>query len=140
MIVTTDLGIMGTIYVKYNDLRETANTFYKLQCSHKEWIVQYIGPKYFTLKHQPQDHLQTSEHEGQMIISAFYHGQRQYFHIGDTQKLVKELLYSFGQLFSFDVISFDFPALICKVEFFDTAAVNRAMTQLKELKIPVGPN
>ena len=140
VIVTTDLAMMGTIYVKYNDLREAMNTFHKLYYSHKEWIIQYIGAKQFILKHQPQNFLYTSEQEGQVTVRAFYHGQRQNFDICITQELIKGLLHNFGSFFSFAIVSCEFPALVCRVEYFDTTAANLAITQLGELKVPVGEN
>ena len=134
----TDLAMMGTIYIKYNDLRESETTFSKLQQSKEEWNVQYIGAKHFIFKYQPQDFFYTSEYDGQMVMSAFYQGQRQHFHIDNIQELVKALLCNFGELFSFDVISCDFPAVICKAEFFNATAAVLATTQLRNLKIPVG--
>ena len=73
-----------------------------------------------------------------MTVRAFYHGQRQNFNICVTQELIKGLLHNFGSIFSFDMVSCDFPAFVCRVEYFDTTAATLAITQLDELKVPVG--
>lgn len=139
-ILLTELNPAGIVYVAYTDIREAKKSFVNLQGVRKSWHVQFIGPKHFVLKIQPHSYQHTSEYEAQVDTTAFYHGPLQRFDINAIGHLVKDLLQSFGDLMSFDIVSSMYPQLSFRVHFFDTVAATTAVERLNGMTVAVSQN
>ena len=137
LIVITDLTNHGIIYVKYSDLRDARQAYSGLHCCQPQWRVEFISVKDFIINYKPQELARTSLFEGQVLVTAFYTGDRQNFEVATIVRLLKDILENFGDLISCVVGLAAFPSVSVSAEFYDCSAAEKAVTQLDGFQLAV---
>ena len=95
-------------------------------------------PRYFE-KNYPGLPLPALVYEGQVSIKVEYGGPPSHFNAASIGLIVKEVLENYGEINAMEAIDVSSPSVTFRAEYYDSVAVNGALTSLQGFKIAVSP-
>ncbi|KAG8532028.1 uncharacterized protein KY384_003664 [Bacidia gigantensis] len=136
-IVTSDVTVRGIIYVKFCDIRDADKAFSFVQSHLLGWKVQHISPATFSWKYRAESvgKAQTSNHEGQISVTARYIGTSQQPDKDQIAYDLKEALEDFGQIMAFSVTLPETRKLVFRVEYYNINSANDVMLHSDGIKL-----
>ena len=78
--------------------------------------------------------------EGQISIKVEYGGPATHFNAASIGLIVKEALENYGDVMAMETTEVTSPSVTFRAEFYDSMAVNGALTSLQGFKIAVRPS
>ena len=84
----------------------------------------------------PSGSTQTSEFEGQIVVTARCSGPKQGLNVQSLTSIVKSHLETFGEIMAWAVITISFPTIVIRVEFFDCTVIDKLL-KLSDMQVAV---
>jgi hypothetical protein len=126
----------GVYYIGFRDIRNSQRALDHLQTSRPQWETSYATTKTYISGTGLNDSAGDSVLDGQIQVSALYDGPRQSFEAYSIATLLQNLLQTFGELMLSDTPVVKFPALLLRVEYYDSGDAEKAFA-LAGIKVAV---
>ena len=127
--MTAELPSIGTIYLKFRDLRDAEAAYCTANACRPYWDIRYISPAHFALK-LPTGSSKSSSvslYEGQILVVAKYDNINEPLDVGAVAGHAKQFLANFGGLMSFRLIKNDEIASTYQAEYYNASVVHDAL-------------
>ncbi|TQB69931.1 hypothetical protein MPDQ_001121 [Monascus purpureus] len=129
--VLTELSSLGKVYVAFTDSREAKGAMEKVCFLHPEWRVVPITAREYVQHSEPSLLSQTSDFEGQLLVSVYYDGRNPRLNQHTVAHSLETLVTTFGDVKSLNHLpSGQGNVSEFHIEFFDTRDAENAMTTL----------
>ncbi|PYI10899.1 meiosis protein MEI2 [Aspergillus sclerotiicarbonarius CBS 121057] len=127
----SELNSMGKVYVAFTDSREATKAIEKVKILRPEWHVSPIAPKEYVQHVEPSLLSQTSDYEGQLLVTVYYDGRNPNLNQHAVARSLETLAMTFGDIKSFTSLPIG-PESICEfhIEYFNTRDAENFMTTL----------
>lgn len=135
---TNNLAIDGTVYVSFSDIRDALTSYTKAKTIHSDWVLDCIGTAEYFLNEHPSKALPYLVFEAQISVQADYGGPISHFDVNSIGVIVKEVLENYGDVMGMETSCVDTLSATYRAEYYDTTAVDSAVTALQGFKIAVG--
>ena len=134
---TNELLLTGSIYVSFDDIRESIQAYAKVKDLRPTWSIEFIGTqKYFTKQNMATPGI---VFEAQLLIKSDYGGPIEQFCPNGIGVVIKELLENFGEVMAMALVQDKCPLASYRVEFYNAAATGPVLNNLQGFKIAVCP-
>ena len=99
-----ELATKARFYLRFADIRDSDKAHQVISTYHREWDVQYMPPKEFAMKLNPEKFRfsPVSNHEGQVVVKVKYAGLPQHFDAVAMGYRIKEALEKYGHIIAFE--------------------------------------
>lgn len=127
-----ELAVTGLFYVRFADIIDSDKAYSTIKAHRREWDVQYILPKQFALKFDPEKlrFFPVSKYEGQVLVKAEYAGLPQCFDAVATGHRIKEALEKFGCIIAFELGMVKESVAAYRAEYSNVNTINNALSRL----------
>ncbi|KAL8829706.1 MAG: hypothetical protein Q9191_001859 [Dirinaria sp. TL-2023a] len=132
-----ELAVTETVYASFSDIRDTLNAYTKVQAARPGWTLGLIGTIRYFEKYYPGLTLPPLVYEGQVSVKVEYGGPDSCFDVASIGVIVKEILENYGDVNAMEVTEINSPAVTFRAEYYDSVAVNSALTSLQGFRIAV---
>ena len=134
-----DLQVNGSVYIKFNDIRDAGKATSYVQHHLKRWRVSPIDPRQFTINN-PSHSMNTERsliYEGQLLATASYTEMANKYEANTMTSIVKGALHQCGELMAFSIHSTRKYELCFRAEFYDVRSASNAILNLNNVQIKV---
>lgn len=126
------------MYVAFTDSREAKSAMEKVCFLHPEWRVVPITAREYVQHSEPSLLSQTSDFEGQLLVSVYYDGRNPRLNQHTVAHSLETLVTTFGDVKSLNHLpSGQGNVSEFHIEFFDTRDAENAMTTLNGTSVDV---
>ena len=134
----SELTSMGKVYVAFTDSREATKAIEKVKILRPEWHVSPIAPKEYVQHVEPSLLSQTSDYEGQLLVTVYYDGRNLNLNQHTVARSLETLAMTFGDIKSFTPLPIGQES-ICEfhIEYFNTRDAENFMTTLNGTSVDV---
>ncbi|PWY64292.1 meiosis protein MEI2 [Aspergillus heteromorphus CBS 117.55] len=129
--VLSELSSMGKVYVAFTDSREATKAIEKIKILRPEWNVSPIAPKEYVQHVEPSLLPQTSDYEGQLLVTVYYDGRNPNLNQRTVARSLETLTMTFGDIKTFTSLPTGQENIgEFHIEFFNTRDAENVMTTL----------
>ncbi|GJP89136.1 hypothetical protein AnigIFM59636_011957 [Aspergillus niger] len=129
--VLSELSSMGKVYVAFTDSREAAKAIEKVKVLRPEWHVSTIAPKEYVKHVEPSLLPQTSNYEGQLLVTVYYDGRNPNLNQHTIARSLETLSMTFGDIKTFASLPIEQENIgEFHIEYFNTRDADNVLTTL----------
>ncbi|RDK36739.1 hypothetical protein M752DRAFT_310948 [Aspergillus phoenicis ATCC 13157] len=129
--VLSELSSMGKVYVAFTDSREAAKAIEKVKVLRPEWHVSTIAPKEYVKHVEPSLLPQTSNYEGQLLVTVYYDGRNPNLNQHTIARSLETLSMTFGDIKTFTSLPIEQENIgEFHIEYFNTRDADNVLTTL----------
>ncbi|PYH28712.1 putative meiosis protein MEI2 [Aspergillus neoniger CBS 115656] len=129
--VLSELNSMGKVYVAFTDSREATKAIEKVKVLRPEWHISTIAPKEYVKHVEPSLLPQTSNYEGQLLVTVYYDGRNPNLNQHTVARSLETLSMTFGDLRSFTSLPTEQENIgEFHIEYFNTRDAENVLTTL----------
>ncbi|KAL9044105.1 MAG: hypothetical protein Q9214_002734 [Letrouitia sp. 1 TL-2023] len=132
-----NLSRNGTVFVTFDDLRDSCKALSNVRNVRRDWNVQYLRnlPNGQELTNHTSGQLHGSLGDGEVVVKADFLGPSQLFDAPNISRLIMDLLGNYGDIMAYEPGSMCPPTMVYRAEYYDTRAADRAIAHLNGFKI-----
>ncbi|PYH66051.1 meiosis protein MEI2 [Aspergillus vadensis CBS 113365] len=129
--VLSELNSMGKVYVAFTDSREATKAIEKVKVLRPEWHISTIAPKEYVKHVEPSLLPQTSNYEGQLLVTVYYDGRNPNLNQHTVARSLETLSMTFGDIRSFTPLPTEQENIgEFHIEYFNTRDAENVLTTL----------
>ncbi|PYH98926.1 putative meiosis protein MEI2 [Aspergillus ellipticus CBS 707.79] len=129
--VLSELSSKGKVYVAFTDSREAMKAIEKVKILRPEWNVSLIAPKEYVQHVEPSLLSQTSDYEGQLLVTVYYDGRNLSMNQHTVARSLETLAMTFGDIRTFTSLPTGQENIgEFHIEYFNTRDAENVMTTL----------
>ncbi|OJZ86234.1 hypothetical protein ASPFODRAFT_61558 [Aspergillus luchuensis CBS 106.47] len=129
--VLSELNSMGKVYVAFTDSREAIKAIEKVKVLRPEWHISTIAPKEYVKHVEPSLLPQTSNYEGQLLVTVYYDGRNPNLNQHTVARSLETLSMTFGDIRSFTSLPTEQENIgEFHIEYFNTRDAENVLTTL----------
>ncbi|XRM44549.1 hypothetical protein ABZX51_007678 [Aspergillus tubingensis] len=129
--VLSELNSMGKVYVAFTDSREATKAIEKVKVLRPEWHISTIAPKEYVKHVEPSLLPQTSNYEGQLLVTVYYDGRNPNLNQHTVARSLETLSMTFGDIRSFTSLPTEQENIgEFHIEYFNTRDAENVLTTL----------
>ncbi|GLA58611.1 hypothetical protein AtubIFM55763_003996 [Aspergillus tubingensis] len=129
--VLSELNSMGKVYVAFTDSREATKAIEKVKVLRPEWHISTIAPKEYVKHVEPSLLPQTSNYEGQLLVTVYYDGRNPNLNQHTIARSLETLSMTFGDIRSFTSLPTEQENIgEFHIEYFNTRDAENVLTTL----------
>ncbi|KAI2986141.1 hypothetical protein CBS147344_5697 [Aspergillus niger] len=138
--VLSELSSMGKVYVAFTDSREAAKAIEKVKVLRPEWHVSTIAPKEYVKHVEPSLLPQTSNYEGQLLVTVYYDGRNPNLNQHTIARSLETLSMTFGDIKTFASLPIEQENIgEFHIEYFNTRDADNVLTTLNGTSVDRRP-
>lgn len=129
---------MGKVYVAFTDSREATKAIEKVKVLRPEWHISTIAPKEYVKHVEPSLLPQTSNYEGQLLVTVYYDGRNPNLNQHTIARSLETLSMTFGDIRSFTSLPTEQENIgEFHIEYFNTRDAENVLTTLNGTSVDV---